>query len=72
MANIDALTVELFKGDISELDSAVPFDAGYPHTFLFGECYGLDKTASDIWLTALSAHIDSLEYQEPIKARKYT
>ncbi|KAL4873641.1 hypothetical protein BDV12DRAFT_207482 [Aspergillus spectabilis] len=72
MANIEALTVELSKDDMNEIDTAVPFDAGYPHTFLFGEKYGLDKTASDIWLTALSAHIYSPGYQEPIKSRKYT
>ncbi|KAL5333463.1 Aldo/keto reductase [Aspergillus crustosus] len=41
MANIESLTVELSKEDM-EIDTAVSFDAGYPHTFLFFEKYDLD------------------------------
>ncbi|KAL3476595.1 NADP-dependent oxidoreductase domain-containing protein [Aspergillus californicus] len=70
MANIEALGVELSKGDMDEIDMAVPFDAGYPHTFLLGEGYNLDKTGSDVWLATLSAHVDSVAYPGPIKARK--
>ncbi|KAL4903585.1 hypothetical protein BDW74DRAFT_185973 [Aspergillus multicolor] len=68
-ANIEALSVELTKEEMKEIDAAVPFDAGYPHTFLFGEQYDLDKMASDVWLTNLSAHIDSPPHQQPIRAR---
>ncbi|KAL4796666.1 NADP-dependent oxidoreductase domain-containing protein [Aspergillus venezuelensis] len=70
LANIDALTIDLSKEDMHEIDAAVPFDPGFPNSFLFGaKKYDLTKTASDIWLTALSAHIDSVAYQGPIKAR---
>ncbi|KAL4886458.1 norsolorinic acid reductase [Aspergillus karnatakaensis] len=72
MANINALSVELSKDEMSEIDGAVPFDAGYPHTYIFGAQYGLDKTASDVWFTTLSAHIDSPPHQEPVKPRQVT
>ena len=70
LANIDALTIDLSRDEIREIDAAVPFDPGFPNSFLFGaKKYDLTETASDIWLMALFAHIDSVAHQRPIKAR---
>lgn len=68
-ANIEALSIELSKEDMDEIDSAVPFDAGFPNTFIFRGKYDVNNTASDIALTGTSARLDSPRYQEPIKAR---
>ena len=35
--NIDALSLDLTKEDIKEIEAAVPFDLGFPHNFLWGE-----------------------------------
>ncbi|KAJ5765944.1 norsolorinic acid reductase A [Penicillium odoratum] len=69
-ANIEALSIQLSKQDMDEIDTAVPFDAGFPNTFIFRGKYDSNKTASDVMLTTLSAHIDSPPNQEPVKARK--
>lgn len=34
--NIDALSLELSKDDIKEIDNAAPFDLGFPHTMIWG------------------------------------
>lgn len=34
--NIEALTLQLSEEDIKEIESAVPFDLGFPHNFLWG------------------------------------
>lgn len=70
MANIQALSIALSKEEMDEIDTAVPFDAGFPNNFIFSGKYDLNKTASDVMLTTLSAHIDSPANQEPIKPRQ--
>lgn len=35
--NIEALTLELSQDDIKEIESAAPFDLGFPHTMLWGK-----------------------------------
>lgn len=35
--NIDALTLELTREEIDEIESAVPFELGFPHNLLWGE-----------------------------------
>ncbi|EAW17164.1 norsolorinic acid reductase [Aspergillus fischeri NRRL 181] len=70
VANIQALSIALSKEDMDEIDTAVPFDAGFPNTFMFCGKYDLNKTASDVMLTTLSAHIDSPANQESIKPRQ--
>ncbi|KAL2127098.1 hypothetical protein VTI74DRAFT_11326 [Chaetomium olivicolor] len=35
--NIEALRIQLSEEDIQEIESAVPFDLGFPNTFLYGE-----------------------------------
>lgn len=35
--NIEALTLTLSPEDIKEIESAVPFDLGFPHTMIWGQ-----------------------------------
>ncbi|KAL2862226.1 aldo/keto reductase [Aspergillus lucknowensis] len=70
LANIEALGIELSKEDMDEIDTAVPFDPGFPHNFIFPGKYDLTLTASDVRMTSLSTHIDAPPHQAPVKPRK--
>ena len=63
--NIDGLAVALTSEDIAEIDSAYPFDPGFPHSFLSGTIAqgfdALQKLASrpsEVVWTASQARID--------------
>jgi aryl-alcohol dehydrogenase-like predicted oxidoreductase len=48
--NIEALSVELTKEDIKEIEDAKPFDLGFPHSFAsFGPPKQGEITAGDLW-----------------------
>jgi diketogulonate reductase-like aldo/keto reductase len=68
-ANIDALSVELSEEELSEIDSAAPFDIGFPMNFIFRD-YKSTNTAADVFLTQLATHIDALPHQPVVRARK--
>ena len=68
--NIKALSIDLSKEDMDEIDNAVPFDPGFPLNFIFRSKYDLTLGASDVLLTKLSAYIDSPGHQQPIAPRK--
>ncbi|KAJ3349206.1 hypothetical protein HDU83_000682 [Entophlyctis luteolus] len=73
-ANIEALSLELSKEDIAEIESAFDFEVGFPYDMLFEERgnikYDATKTTSDIWLVSVSGHLDSMPPAGPIKPRK--
>ncbi len=48
--NIDALSVELTKKDIDEVEGATPFDLGFPHSMIGQSPEG--------WLNTLAGHGD--------------
>lgn len=52
---------------MDEIDTAISFDAGFPNSFIFPGKYDLNKTASDVMMTTLSAHIDSPANQGHVK-----
>lgn len=68
--NIKALSIDLSKEDMDEIDNAVPFDPGFPLNFIFRSKYDLTLGASDVLLTKLSAHIDSPAHPLPVTPRK--
>ena len=69
-ANVEALRIRLTEEDLDEIDAAVPFDPGFPNSMLFRGNWNITKnTASDVFLTPLTAHIDSLPKQAPIAPR---
>ncbi|KAB2581059.1 Norsolorinic acid reductase A [Lasiodiplodia theobromae] len=72
--NIDALTLELSKDEIREIEDAVPFDVGFPSSMLF-EFFGQQKWHSemstfDIPLVKSAGYLDTVQHVQPIKPRK--
>ena len=63
--NIAALSVDLSEKDIEEIESAWPFDAGFPSTFLGGP--GGAKGPGDIWLAKMSGVYDYVDVPHAIR-----
>lgn len=70
LANIEALKIELTPEDLDQIDSAIPFDAGFPNNFLIDGKYNPNVTSSDMWSVKLAGHLDSVEYQRAIRPHK--
>ncbi|KAK2594246.1 hypothetical protein QQS21_008025 [Conoideocrella luteorostrata] len=67
-ANIEALTIGLTDEEIQEIESAVSFDLGFPHNFLWGT--QLPKNAlQDIWLLSTAGNFDHVDDVKPIKPK---
>lgn len=54
--NIDALSVHLSPEDIREIEDAVPFDLGFPHSFIWGD--KVPQTNSNVWLLGMGGSFD--------------
>ncbi|KAI0387985.1 norsolorinic acid reductase [Hypomontagnella monticulosa] len=67
MANIEALTLSLDEDDIKEIEAAVPFDLGFPGTFLYGQ--GTDHPGK-VWLLGMAGTTDYVPESKPIPAKK--
>ncbi|KAI9768525.1 MAG: hypothetical protein M1839_004014 [Geoglossum umbratile] len=63
--NIEALSLELSPGDIDEIESAVPFDLGFPHAFLAGGQKAI-KGPDGVALLKLSGTLDVVQERKPI------
>ena len=73
--NIEALSLELSNEEIDDIESAVPFDIGFPMNMLFGLHdpdfkYSSRMTSKDIQLIKAVAHLDTPEKLQPIRPRK--
>ncbi|TAQ91672.1 hypothetical protein B7494_g66 [Chlorociboria aeruginascens] len=66
--NIEALTVELSAEEIQEIESATPFDIGFPQSFLGGP--GGVKSPTDIWLMTNAGYQQHVEGPKPIAPPK--
>ncbi|PHH66763.1 hypothetical protein CDD81_5895 [Ophiocordyceps australis] len=64
-SNIEALTVQLDDKDIKEIESAVPFDLGFPQNFLW---LGNESQSSSkgVWLLGMSGTFDNMEEPKAI------
>lgn len=67
--NIEALAVKLSQEELADIDSAVPFDPGFPNNFLFG---GRDKFSTrsrteDIYLVEANSWIETVPKPTPIQ-----
>ncbi|KAL1963134.1 hypothetical protein VTN77DRAFT_8677 [Rasamsonia byssochlamydoides] len=67
-ANIEALGLELTQEDIDEIEKALPFDYGYPQTFLGGA--GVARYPEDVWMTKRFGHFDWVSRPQPPKPHK--
>lgn len=61
--NIEALKISLSQEDIKEIESAVPFDPGFPNTFLHRE--PVDHP-SKVWLLGMAGTYDYVPLPEAI------
>ncbi|KAH8894091.1 norsolorinic acid reductase [Thozetella sp. PMI_491] len=66
--NIDALALELTAEDFAEIEGAVPFDIGFPMTFMYGEKIPDDHQA--VALLRLNGTYDNALGPLPIKPAK--
>lgn len=62
--NIEALKVSLSKEDIKEIESAVPFDPGFPNTFFYRG--GPVDHPGDVWLLGMGGTYDYVPIPEAI------
>jgi aryl-alcohol dehydrogenase-like predicted oxidoreductase len=58
-SNIQALGLKLNQEEMTEIDTAVPFDFGYPQTFLGG--VGGAVGPEDVWMTQKLCRFDWVE-----------
>ncbi|KAI9009904.1 norsolorinic acid reductase/dehydrogenase [Gaertneriomyces semiglobifer] len=73
--NIEALTLELTEQEIDDIESAVPFDAGFPLAFLYGFTqegfkYSTRLSTKDLPLVKVAGYLDVVDGQAPIRPRK--
>jgi hypothetical protein len=57
--NIEALTIELTDEEVEEIESAVPFDLGFPHNFLWGK--QVPNPLQDVWLLSTAGVFDHVQ-----------
>lgn len=62
--NIEALTLALSGQDIDEIENAVPFDIGFPSSFLYGE--KVPAHPSQVWLMGMAGTYDYVPVPKPI------
>ncbi|CEJ88025.1 hypothetical protein VHEMI04586 [[Torrubiella] hemipterigena] len=62
---IDALSIELTEEDVQEIEAAIPFDLGFPHSMLWGQ--SVPKAPQQMWFTSLSGEFDNVEPPKAIK-----
>ncbi|KAK9372532.1 NADP-dependent oxidoreductase domain-containing protein [Lipomyces chichibuensis] len=72
--NIEALSVELSDEEIDDIESAYPFDVGFPMSMLFGlhdpTYYKTRMTSKDINLVKSAVNLDTPEKLRPIRPHK--
>ncbi|KND88730.1 Norsolorinic acid reductase A [Tolypocladium ophioglossoides CBS 100239] len=66
--NIEALTIQLSDEDIKEIESAVPFELGFPHNFLWAG--GVPDASQKVWLLNTAATFDYVKDSQPITPHK--
>ncbi|KAL5621091.1 hypothetical protein FOBRF1_004337 [Fusarium oxysporum] len=62
--NIEALKLDLAKEDIKEIEAAIPFDPGFPHTWLYMGAQ--PHHPADIWMMGMAGHFDHVPLPESI------
>ncbi|KAL1877851.1 hypothetical protein VTK73DRAFT_8378 [Phialemonium thermophilum] len=66
--NIEALTLELSSKDIDDIESAIPFDIGFPNTILYGQKF--PPHPGQVWLMGMAGTFDYVPLPKPIKPTK--
>lgn len=69
--NIEALSIRLSPEEIQEIEDVTPFDVGFPMNMLFmGQKYNTNLGASDLFLTKLVTHLDTVDKAKAITPRE--
>jgi len=75
--SIAGLSVVLTDDEIQKVESAYPFDFGFPHTFLSGSMFEKEGTTprmadkpADVWLTKQMGQFDWVDQTKPITPSK--
>jgi hypothetical protein len=68
--NIEALKIKLTPEEIEEIESAYPFDHGFPNNFLFLGMKEPSLRGQDMLMTKMHTHIDTAERPKPIEPRQ--
>ncbi len=55
---------------MDKIDTAVPFNPGFPMNFIFHGKYDLTLTAAEVPLTRKAGHIDAPPYQGIVSPRR--
>ncbi|KAI1481886.1 norsolorinic acid reductase [Daldinia eschscholtzii] len=67
-ANIEALTLTLDDEDIKEIESAVPFELGFPSSFLYGP--QMPDHPGKVWVLNMGGTTDYVSEPKPITPKK--
>ncbi|KAI3317412.1 aldo/keto reductase [Xylariaceae sp. AK1471] len=67
-ANIEALNLSLSEDDIKEIESAVPFDLGFPNSFAYGG--QTPEHPGNVWLLTMGGTTDYVAEKKPITPKK--
>jgi aryl-alcohol dehydrogenase-like predicted oxidoreductase len=62
--NVEALSFSLDEKDVDEIESAAPFDLGFPHSFLWRG--GIPSNPADVWLMNSAGTFDHVPVPRPI------
>ncbi|KAH0493905.1 hypothetical protein TgHK011_000548 [Trichoderma gracile] len=68
--NIEALTLQLTDEDVEEIESAYPFDIGFPNNMLWGGKKPPGSSPQKIWLLESAAHYEYIPEPKPIAPTK--
>ncbi|KAE8450860.1 hypothetical protein EG329_005773 [Mollisiaceae sp. DMI_Dod_QoI] len=68
--NIEALSIDLSEEEIREIESAVPFDFGYPHSLLSGNRYKNVSSADPSYFIRTCGYFDGVEEPKAIPSHQ--
>jgi aryl-alcohol dehydrogenase-like predicted oxidoreductase len=67
--NIEALGLQLSRDEIVQIDDAVPFDKGFPHSFMAPQVtHDEIEGPDDLMVTRMDVVIDMVKKEQPIQA----
>jgi len=66
--NIEALTLQLSREDIEEIESAAPFDLGFPHSMLWGS--DVPENSQQVTLLRMAGTFDYVPERQPVAPSK--
>lgn len=69
--NIEALGLELTTEEMKEIESAAPFEKGFPHDTFATKQDHTEIGPGDVWIAKMAGIFDFVENTKPISAAKH-